>query len=88
VNGAGENNIPEAIANQISMIGKHLRVTASPRGTPRITALSWVQTGYLKAHYPVEYMTALMSVSKNEIEKVALYAADCRRMSIQVLPRM
>ncbi len=45
-----------------------------------------VQTGYLKTHYPVEYMTALMSVSKNETDKVALYAADCRRMGIDVLP--
>jgi len=45
-----------------------------------------VQTGYLKAHYPVEYMTALMSVFKNDTDKVALYAADCRRMGIQVLP--
>ena len=44
------------------------------------------QTAYLKAHYPVEFMTALLSVSKNEIEKVALYIADCRRMGIDVLP--
>jgi DNA polymerase III subunit alpha len=45
-----------------------------------------VQTAYLKTHYPVEYMTALLSVSKNVIEKVALYAADCRRMGIAVEP--
>jgi DNA polymerase-3 subunit alpha len=45
-----------------------------------------VQTGYLKAHYPVEFMTALLSVSKNVTEKVALYIADCRRMGIAVLP--
>ncbi|MBN2548506.1 MAG: DNA polymerase III subunit alpha [Anaerolineales bacterium] len=45
-----------------------------------------VQTGYLKVHYPVEYMTALLSVSKNENEKVALYVADCRRMDISVEP--
>ncbi len=44
-----------------------------------------VQTGYLKAHYTVEYMTALLSASKNESEKVALYAADCRSMGIDVL---
>jgi DNA polymerase-3 subunit alpha len=45
-----------------------------------------VQTGYLKTHYPVEYMTALMSVTKNETDKVAWYAADCRRMGIDVKP--
>ncbi|MCS6907564.1 MAG: DNA polymerase III subunit alpha [Anaerolineales bacterium] len=45
-----------------------------------------VQTAYLKAHYPVEYMTALLSVSANETEKVALYVADARRMGIPVEP--
>jgi DNA polymerase-3 subunit alpha len=45
-----------------------------------------VQTAYLKTHYPVEYMTALLSVSKNETDKVAYYVADCRRMDISVEP--
>jgi DNA polymerase-3 subunit alpha len=45
-----------------------------------------VQTAYLKLHYPVEYMTAVLSVSKNDTAKVALYAADCRRMGIAVEP--
>lgn len=45
-----------------------------------------VQTAYLKTHYPVEYMTALLSVSQNDSSKVALYVADCRRMGIQVEP--
>jgi len=45
-----------------------------------------VQTAYLKAHYTVEYMTALLSASKNETSKVALYAADSRSMGIDVLP--
>ncbi|MBP1701179.1 MAG: dnaE, partial [Chloroflexi bacterium] len=43
-----------------------------------------VQTAYLKLHYPVEYMTALLSVTKNDTAKVALYVADCRRMDIPV----
>ncbi|HSQ27210.1 MAG TPA: DNA polymerase III subunit alpha [Anaerolineales bacterium] len=45
-----------------------------------------VQTAYLKTHYPVEYMTALLSVTKNDTAKVALYTADCRRMGIAVEP--
>ena len=45
-----------------------------------------VETGYLKTHYTVEYMTALLSASKNEIEKVAYYAADARSLGIDVLP--
>ncbi len=45
-----------------------------------------VQTAYLKAHYPIEYMTALLSVFKHVTERVALYIADCRRMGFDVLP--
>ena len=45
-----------------------------------------VQTAYLKLHYPVEYMTALLSVTLGDTDKVAFYVADCRRMGISVLP--
>ncbi len=45
-----------------------------------------VQTGYLKYHYPVEYMTALLSAWKNDVAKVATYVADCRTLGIDVLP--
>ena len=45
-----------------------------------------VQTAYLKAHYSVEYMTALLSVNQNDTSKVALYAADSRRLGIEVAP--
>jgi DNA polymerase III subunit alpha len=49
-------------------------------------AMITCQTAFLKAHYPVEYMTALLSVEKNDTAKVALYCADCRRMGFEVLP--
>lgn len=45
-----------------------------------------VQTAYLKAHYPAEYMTAVLSASRNDTEKVALYIQDCRSMGLDVLP--
>ena len=45
-----------------------------------------VQTGFLKLHYPVEYMTALLSVTKHETDKMALYINDARNMGVEVLP--
>ena len=45
-----------------------------------------VQTGFLKLHYPVEYMTALLSATKSETEKMALYVNDARNMGVTVLP--
>ncbi len=44
------------------------------------------QTAFLKAHYPVEYMTALLSVERNNTDKVATYLAETRRMGISVAP--
>jgi len=44
-----------------------------------------VQTAYLKANYPAEYMTALLSASAGDTEKVALYAADARSLGVPVL---
>ena len=45
-----------------------------------------VQTGFLKYHYTVEYMAALLSAWKNNIDKIATYVPDCRSMGIDVPP--
>ncbi len=44
------------------------------------------QTAYLKAHYPVEYMTALMSAESGKEDKMGLSLEECRIMGIKVLP--
>ena len=44
------------------------------------------QTAFLKCHYPHEYMTALMSVYYDVSAKVSLFASDCDRMGIKILP--
>ncbi len=43
-------------------------------------------TAYLKAHFPVEYMCALLTVYKGDIEDVAKYLNETRSMGITVLP--
>ncbi len=44
------------------------------------------QTAYLKAHYPVEYMTALMSAESGKEDKMSLSLEECRTMGVVVLP--
>lgn len=44
------------------------------------------QTAYLKAHYPVEYMAALLTVERHNTDKIGLLVSECRRMGIEVLP--
>jgi DNA polymerase III subunit alpha len=86
VKGAVENDIPEDIANQIFDDWEAFARYGFPKGHAADYGVIAVQTAYLKLHYPVEYMTALLSVFKNQTEKVALYVADCRRMKIDVRP--
>ncbi len=49
-------------------------------------ALITYQTAYLKAHYPVELLCAIMTSDKEKIEKVVRTIADARAMGITVLP--
>ena len=44
------------------------------------------QTAYLKANYTVEYMTSVLTASRDSAEKIAAAIAECRRMGIEVLP--
>ena len=44
-----------------------------------------VETAFLKAHYPAEFMAATLTASASQTEKVALYVADTRSMDIRVL---
>ena len=48
-------------------------------------ALVSYQTAYLKAHFPVEFMAALLASNTGKVEKIATYLAECRRMNIEVL---
>ena len=43
------------------------------------------QTGYLKAHYPVEYFACLLTSVKSNLDKAAIYLSDARQMGIKVL---
>jgi DNA polymerase-3 subunit alpha len=44
------------------------------------------QTGYLKAHYPAEFMAALMTTEMSNTDKIAKYVGDARSHSIPILP--
>ena len=44
------------------------------------------QTAYMKANYPVEYMTAILTSESGDVEKIAEIVHECQRMKIDVLP--
>ncbi len=44
------------------------------------------QTAYLKVHYPVQFMAALLSNKMGDLEEVSKYLNECKEMGIEVLP--
>jgi len=59
-------------------------------GFPRAHAAAYgvlsFQTAYLKAHYPVQFMSSMLTAVMGTHRKVAEYVLECRRMGIRVLP--
>jgi DNA polymerase III subunit alpha len=51
-------------------------------------AYAWVayQTAYLKTHYPVEFMAALLTSETSKPENVVKYIGECKELGIRVLP--
>lgn len=44
------------------------------------------QTAYMKANFPVEYMTAVLTAEAGDVDTVSIMVAECKRMKIAVLP--
>ena len=51
------------------------------------TCYAWIayQTAYCKAHYPAEYMAAVLSNNMNDIKQVTFFMEECKRMGLDVL---
>ncbi|MFZ2774458.1 MAG: DNA polymerase III subunit alpha [Candidatus Moraniibacteriota bacterium] len=49
-------------------------------------AMIGYETAYLKAHYPAEFMAALLTSDQDDIDRVAIEVTECREMGIEVLP--
>ncbi len=75
-------NVAEAVFNLIEPFAGY----AFNKAHSVSYAMIAYQTAYLKANYPVEYMTALLISASGQQDKVAAAVADCQRMGIKVLP--
>lgn len=59
---------------------------AFPKAHAATYALITYQTAYLKAHYPVEYMAALMTLELHNTDKLTFFAREVKRLGIELLP--
>lgn len=86
VTGAQKNGIPVEVATDLfELIEKFAGYGFNKSHSTAYGAVAY-QTAYLKAHYPREFMAALLSCGMEDSNRIAEHVDDCRRMKIEVLP--
>jgi len=83
---AVENKIPPIKAEKIFDQMEYFAGYGFNKSHSAAYALITYQTAYLKCHYPIEFMTALLSSEMGNQDKVVYILAECRRMGIRTLP--
>lgn len=86
VPGCIKNGISEKVANKIYDDMIDFAKYAFNKSHAAAYAIVAYQTAYLKYHYPVEFMAALMTSVIDNPRKVAEYIYSCRQMGISILP--
>ena len=86
VPGAVRNGVPEDVAKQIFDEMTAFASYAFNKSHAAAYALVAVQTAWLKLHYPVQFMAALMNSFSGNSDKVGYYIQTCRKRGIRVLP--
>lgn len=86
VPGCVKNGISEEVANQIFDDMVDFANYAFNKSHAAVYAVVAYQTAYLKVHYPLEYMAALLSSVRENSGKVSEYIQTCKKMGIRILP--
>jgi DNA polymerase-3 subunit alpha len=85
VAGCVTNGYPESLGRDLFGFIEHFAGYGFNKSHSAAYALVAYQTAWLKAHYPTEYMAALLTAVKSNKDKTAAYLHECRMMKIAVL---
>ncbi|MBU1172436.1 MAG: DNA polymerase III subunit alpha [Proteobacteria bacterium] len=86
MNGSIANNHPEDKAKEIFDLMEKFGGYGFNKSHSAAYALICFQTAFLKAHYPVEFMAALLTSEMNSVDGVVKFIAECKSHDIKVLP--
>ncbi|HHZ17433.1 MAG TPA: DNA polymerase III subunit alpha [Peptococcaceae bacterium] len=86
VEGAGKKEIPAEIAGKIFDLMEFFAGYGFNKSHSAAYALLAYQTAYLKAHYPVEFLAALLTSVIETKDRVPFYIEECRQRKIEILP--
>jgi DNA polymerase-3 subunit alpha len=85
IEGGKANNHPEEILEKIWKDWEAFAAYAFNKSHSTCYAYIAYQTAYLKAHYPAEFMAAVLSNNMNDIKQVTFFMEECKRAGIPVL---
>ncbi|MBW2328235.1 MAG: DNA polymerase III subunit alpha [Deltaproteobacteria bacterium] len=86
MNGARGNDIPEDKATYVFDLMAKFAGYGFNKSHSAAYALIAYQTAYLKAHYPAQFLAALLSCDVDNTDKVVKYINECKQMGIDVMP--
>ena len=86
VDGATENNVDPKMAETLFLLIEKFGGYGFNKSHSAAYALIAYQTAYLKAHYPVQFMAALLTQDMGNQDKTIKNIAECREMGIEILP--
>jgi DNA polymerase-3 subunit alpha len=84
--GAAEKKHPKAVAGNIFDLMAKFAEYGFNKSHSAAYALLAYHTAYLKTHYPIEFMAALLTSETSKPENVVKYISECREMNIPVVP--
>jgi DNA polymerase-3 subunit alpha len=84
--GCAATNTPESVARQLWKDMQQSQDYSFNKAHSACYALIAYRTAYLKAHYPAQYMAALISSVMNTKDRVPFYVNACHEMGLEVLP--
>jgi DNA polymerase-3 subunit alpha len=86
IEGMKKNEIREDIAQQIWYWIEPFASYSFNRSHAAAYATIAYQTAYLKAHFPAEFMAALLTSERNDVERISVLIQEAKKMGLEVLP--
>ncbi|MEI8054846.1 MAG: DNA polymerase III subunit alpha [bacterium] len=86
IEGAAKNNIDKHLANTIFDFMEKFASYGFNKSHSAAYALIAYQTAWLKAHYPAEFMAAVLSSDMDNTDKVVFFLNDCKNLNLKIIP--
>ncbi|MEK7554744.1 MAG: DNA polymerase III subunit alpha [Patescibacteria group bacterium] len=85
IQGCVKNNVSQQVAEKFWDLVEPFDRYGFNRSHAACYAMIAYQTAYLKANYPVEFMTAVLDAESGDIDRTSFIVAECKKMGIEIL---